>query len=155
MQQFFNLTLPGLHRKGINQRDIKPSNILVTLRDGVPVLKVIDFGIAKATQQELTDKTVFTQFQQFIGTPAYISPQQAEMRGLDIESLGILACAGQRGVVAGVCSGRPAALRGQQERHHCCARRGHRGAIEHHHGLRESYRRPGRFAGRPAARHLP
>jgi serine/threonine protein kinase len=84
------------HQKGIIHRDIKPSNILVTLHDGVPVPKVIDFGIAKATQQELTDKTVFTQFQQFIGTPAYISPEQAEMSGLDIDtradiySLGVL-----------------------------------------------------------------
>src|SRR6266511_3504992 len=59
------------HQKGIIHRDIKPSNILVTLHDGVPVPKVIDFGIAKATQGRLTDKTVFTQFQQFIGTPAY------------------------------------------------------------------------------------
>jgi serine/threonine protein kinase len=84
------------HQKGIIHRDIKPSNILVTLHDGVPVPKVIDFGIAKATQQELTDKTVFTHFQQFIGTPAYISPEQAEMSGLDIDtradiySLGVL-----------------------------------------------------------------
>jgi WD40 repeat protein/serine/threonine protein kinase len=74
------------HQKGIIHRDIKPSNILVTLHDGVPVPKVIDFGIAKATQQELTDKTVFTQFQQFMGTPAYISPEQAEMSGLDIDT---------------------------------------------------------------------
>jgi WD40 repeat protein/serine/threonine protein kinase len=74
------------HQKGVIHRDIKPSNILVTLHDGVPVPKVIDFGIAKATQQELTDKTVFTQFQQFIGTPAYISPEQAEMSGLDIDT---------------------------------------------------------------------
>src|SRR4029434_7115235 len=84
------------HQKGIIHRDIKPSNILVTLHDGVPVPKVIDFGIAKATQQELTDKTVFTQFQQFMGTPAYISPEQAEMSGVDIDtrsdiySLGVL-----------------------------------------------------------------
>jgi WD40 repeat protein/serine/threonine protein kinase len=84
------------HQKGIIHRDIKPSNILVTLHDGVPVPKVIDFGIAKATQQELTDKTVFTLLQQFIGTPAYISPEQAEMSGLDIDtradiySLGVL-----------------------------------------------------------------
>ncbi|MCW5554801.1 MAG: serine/threonine protein kinase [Verrucomicrobiae bacterium] len=84
------------HQKGMIHRDIKPSNILVTLHDGVPVPKVIDFGIAKATQGELTDKTVFTQFQQFIGTPAYISPEQAEMSGLDIDtradiySLGVL-----------------------------------------------------------------
>ena len=68
------------HQKGIIHRDIKPSNILVTLRDGVPAPKVIDFGIAKATtEQRLTDKTLFTAFQQFIGTPAYMSPEQAEM----------------------------------------------------------------------------
>ncbi|HOX59984.1 MAG TPA: serine/threonine-protein kinase, partial [Candidatus Paceibacterota bacterium] len=74
------------HQKGIIHRDIKPSNILVTLHDGVPVPKVIDFGIAKATQQPLTDKTVFTAFQQFIGTPAYMSPEQAELSGLDIDT---------------------------------------------------------------------
>ena len=67
------------HQKGIIHRDIKPSNILVTLHDGVPVPKVIDFGIAKATQARLTDKTLFTAFEQFIGTPAYMSPEQAEM----------------------------------------------------------------------------
>jgi eukaryotic-like serine/threonine-protein kinase len=84
------------HQKGIIHRDIKPSNILVTLHDGVPVPKVIDFGIAKATQGRLTDKTVFTAFQQFLGTPAYMSPEQAEMTGLDIDtrsdiySLGVL-----------------------------------------------------------------
>jgi serine/threonine protein kinase len=84
------------HQKGIIHRDIKPSNILVTLHDGVPVPKVIDFGIAKATQAELTEKTVYTQFQHFIGTPAYMSPEQAEMGGLDIDtrsdiySLGVL-----------------------------------------------------------------
>ncbi len=84
------------HQKGIIHRDIKPSNILVTLHDGEPVPKVIDFGIAKATQGELTDKTVYTQFQQFIGTPAYMSPEQAEMSGLDVDtrsdiySLGVL-----------------------------------------------------------------
>jgi len=74
------------HQKGIIHRDLKPSNILVTLHDGVPVPKVIDFGIAKAMQQELTDKTLFTQFAQFIGTPAYISPEQAETSGLDIDT---------------------------------------------------------------------
>src|SRR5262249_14244603 len=58
------------HQKGIIHRDIKPSNILVTLHDGLPVPKVIDFGIAKATAGELTDKTIYTQFYQFIGTPA-------------------------------------------------------------------------------------
>ena len=84
------------HQKGIIHRDIKPSNILVTLHDGNPVPKVIDFGIAKATQGELTDKTIHTQFQQFIGTPAYMSPEQAELSGLDIDtrsdiySLGVL-----------------------------------------------------------------
>jgi WD40 repeat protein/serine/threonine protein kinase len=85
------------HQKGIIHRDIKPSNILVTLHDGVPVPKVIDFGIAKATaDQRLTDKTIYTQFQQFIGTPAYMSPEQAEMSGLDVDtrsdiySLGVL-----------------------------------------------------------------
>jgi len=74
------------HQKGIIHRDIKPSNILVTLHDGVPVPKVIDFGIAKATQQPLTDKTVLTAFQQLIGTPAYMSPEQAELSGLDIDT---------------------------------------------------------------------
>jgi hypothetical protein len=85
------------HQKGVIHRDIKPSNILVTLHDGAPVPKVIDFGIAKATTgQPLTDKTVFTAFEQFIGTPAYMSPEQAEMSGLDIDtrsdiySLGVL-----------------------------------------------------------------
>jgi eukaryotic-like serine/threonine-protein kinase len=84
------------HQKGIIHRDIKRSNILVTLHDGVPVPKVIDLGIPKATQGELTDKTIHTQFQQFIGTPAYMSPEQAEMSGLDIDtrsdiySLGVL-----------------------------------------------------------------
>ena len=76
------------HQKGIIHRDIKPSNILVTLHDGVPVPKVIDFGIAKATEGRLTDATVYTQLHQFIGTPAYISPEQAEMSGLDIDTRG-------------------------------------------------------------------
>src|ERR1051325_877433 len=75
------------HQKGIIHRDLKPSNILVTLQDGVPVPKVIDFGIAKATgDQRLTDKTVFTAFQQFIGTPAYMSPEQAGFSGLDVDT---------------------------------------------------------------------
>lgn len=85
------------HQKGVIHRDIKPTNILVTLHDGVPVPKVIDFGIAKATSgQSLTDKTLFTAFEQFVGTPAYMSPEQAEMSGLDVDtrsdiySLGIL-----------------------------------------------------------------
>lgn len=84
------------HQKGIIHRDIKPSNVLITLHDGVPVPKVIDFGIAKATNAELTSKTVYTEHRQMIGTPAYMSPEQAEMSGLDIDtrsdiySLGVL-----------------------------------------------------------------
>jgi eukaryotic-like serine/threonine-protein kinase len=85
------------HQKGIIHRDLKPSNILVADHDGVPVPKIIDFGIAKATtDQRLTDKTLFTAFEQFIGTPAYMSPEQARMSGLDIDtrtdiySLGVL-----------------------------------------------------------------
>ncbi|MBL9135093.1 MAG: serine/threonine protein kinase [Verrucomicrobiales bacterium] len=74
------------HQKGVIHRDIKPSNILVTLNDGVPVPKVIDFGIAKATEGRLTDITVYTQLHQFMGTPAYMSPEQAEMSGLDIDT---------------------------------------------------------------------
>ena len=84
------------HQKGIIHRDLKPSNILVTLHDGVPVPKVIDFGIAKASEGRLTDNTLFTAFDQFVGTPAYMSPEQAEMSGLDVDtrsdiySLGVL-----------------------------------------------------------------
>ena len=84
------------HQKGIIHRDIKPSNILVTLHDGVAVPKVIDFGIAKATEGRLTDNTLFTACEQFVGTPAYMSPEQAEISGLDIDtrsdiySLGVL-----------------------------------------------------------------
>jgi WD40 repeat protein len=85
------------HQKGIIHRDIKPSNILVGEHDGVPVPKIIDFGIAKATtDQRLTDRTLFTAFEQFIGTPAYMSPEQAKLSGLDIDtrsdiySLGVL-----------------------------------------------------------------
>jgi len=84
------------HQKGIIHRDLKPSNILVTVNDGVPVPKIIDFGIAKATGLRLTDKSLFTQFHAFIGTPAYTSPEQAEMSSVDIDtrsdiySLGVL-----------------------------------------------------------------
>ncbi|HWV99604.1 MAG TPA: serine/threonine-protein kinase [Candidatus Acidoferrum sp.] len=84
------------HQKGIIHRDIKPSNILVAMHDGAPLPKVIDFGIAKATEGRLTGATVYTQLHQFIGTPAYMSPEQAEMSGLDIDtrsdiySLGVL-----------------------------------------------------------------
>src|SRR5262245_58878403 len=84
------------HQKGIIHRDINPSNILVTVNDGAPVPKVIDFGIAKATQGRLTEHTLFTAFEQFMGTPAYMSPEQAVMTSLDIDtrsdiySLGVL-----------------------------------------------------------------
>jgi len=84
------------HQKGIIHRDIKPSNILITVADGRPIPKVIDFGIAKATSARLTDKTLFTEHRQLIGTPAYMSPEQAEMSGVDIDtrsdiySLGVL-----------------------------------------------------------------
>jgi serine/threonine protein kinase len=75
------------HQKGIIHRDLKPSNILVTVNDGVAVPKVIDFGIAKATSGErLTDKTIFTAFHQFMGTPAYMSPEQAELTSVDIDT---------------------------------------------------------------------
>ena len=85
------------HQKGVIHRDIKPSNILVAQHDTVAVPKVIDFGIAKATSdQRLTEKTLFTAFEQFMGTPAYMSPEQAQLSGLDIDtrtdiySLGVL-----------------------------------------------------------------
>src|SRR5262249_26470956 len=84
------------HQKGIIHRDIKPSNILVTLYDGNPVPKVIDFGIAKATDQRLTERTMFTQYGSIVGTLEYMSPEQAEMSALgvdtrsDIYSLGVV-----------------------------------------------------------------
>jgi hypothetical protein len=84
------------HQKGIIHRDLKPSNILVTLKDDKPVPKVIDFGVAKATQARLTEKTLFTRFNQWIGTPAYMSPEQAGLGSLDVGtrsdvySLGVL-----------------------------------------------------------------
>ncbi|MBW3540328.1 MAG: protein kinase, partial [Planctomycetes bacterium] len=84
------------HTKGVIHRDIKPSNVLVTLHDGRTVPKVIDFGVSKAINQRLTERTLFTQFAQMIGTPLYMSPEQAELSGLDIDtrsdvySLGVL-----------------------------------------------------------------
>jgi serine/threonine protein kinase len=84
------------HQKGIIHRDLKPSNILVTIVDGQVVPKIIDFGVAKATQGRLIDRTIYTQFQQMLGTPLYMSPEQAEMTSLDIDtrsdiySLGVL-----------------------------------------------------------------
>ena len=74
------------HQKGIIHRDLKPSNILVTLIDGQPVPKVIDFGVAKALGRKLTDKTLFTGFLRMIGTPAYMSPEQADLSGVDIDT---------------------------------------------------------------------
>jgi eukaryotic-like serine/threonine-protein kinase len=74
------------HQKGIIHRDLKPSNILVTLHDDKAVVKVIDFGVAKATGQQLTEKTLFTNFAQLIGTPLYMSPEQARLSGLDIDT---------------------------------------------------------------------
>jgi len=84
------------HTKGIIHRDIKPTNVLVTLHEGLPVPKVIDFGVAKAAGQQLTEKTLFTNFAQMIGTPLYMSPEQAEMTSIDVDtqsdvySLGVL-----------------------------------------------------------------
>jgi WD40 repeat protein/serine/threonine protein kinase len=84
------------HQKGIIHRDIKPTNVLVALQDGRPVPKVIDFGIAKAIHQRLTEKTLYTSYRQIIGTPQYMSPEQAEFSELDIDtrsdiySLGVL-----------------------------------------------------------------
>jgi serine/threonine protein kinase len=84
------------HQKGIIHRDMKPSNVLVAVADGEPAPKIIDFGVAKATSQRLTEQTVFTELGQWIGTPEYMSPEQAEMSGLDIDtrtdvySLGVL-----------------------------------------------------------------
>ena len=74
------------HQKGIIHRDLKPSNIMVTMHDGVPFPKVIDFGIAKATEQRLTDKTLFTSYAQLMGTPAYMSPEQMEFSGLNLDT---------------------------------------------------------------------
>ena len=84
------------HHKGVMHRDIKPSNVLVTMHDGIPVVKVIDFGIAKATQGPLSEQTQHTAIDQFIGTPAYVSPEQTDLaqRNVDtrsdIYSLGVL-----------------------------------------------------------------
>jgi serine/threonine protein kinase len=84
------------HHKGIIHRDIKPSNVLVTRHDVTPVVKVIDFGIAKATGQQLTEKTLFMHFAQMMGTPLYMSPEQAGLSDLDVDtrsdiySLGVL-----------------------------------------------------------------
>src|SRR5207344_640346 len=84
------------HQKGVIHRDLKPTNILVAPHDGVPVVKAIDFGVAKAIGQQLTDKTIYTRLTQMIGTPLYMSPEQAEVNALDVDtrsdvySLGVL-----------------------------------------------------------------
>jgi serine/threonine protein kinase len=74
------------HQKGIIHRDVKPSNVLVVSHDGTPVVKVIDFGVAKAVGQQLTDKTIYTQFAQLVGTPLYMSPEQAGQSSLDVDT---------------------------------------------------------------------
>jgi len=84
------------HHKGIIHGDLKPSNVLVSIQDDSPVPKVIDFGISKATAQRLTEKTLFTRFHQFVGTPTYMSPEQTGANREDIDthsdiySLGVL-----------------------------------------------------------------
>jgi len=74
------------HQKGIIHRDIKPTNVMVTRHEGRPIPKVIDFGIAKATNQRLTEKTLFTRYAHIIGTPAYMSPEQADLGDLDVDT---------------------------------------------------------------------
>src|SRR5205823_7989187 len=74
------------HQKGIIHRDLKPSNVMVALQDGTPLVKMIDFGIAKALGQQLTDKTLFTGFAQMLGTPLYMSPEQAALSNIDVDT---------------------------------------------------------------------
>jgi WD40 repeat protein/serine/threonine protein kinase len=76
------------HQKGVIHRDIKPSNVLVAIQDGVPTIKVIDFGVAKAINQRLTDQSLHTHFTQLVGTPLYMSPEQAEMSPLEVDTRG-------------------------------------------------------------------
>ncbi len=107
------------HQKGIIHRDIKPSNVLVTMYDDKPVPKVIDFGVAKAVEQRLTERTLFTQFGAMVGTFEYMSPEQAEMNAFgvdtrsDIYSLGVLALrALDRHDAAGEAAAAPGGARG-------------------------------------------
>src|SRR5262249_24101370 len=84
------------HHKGVIHRDLKPTNVMVTLHDGTPLVKVIDFGVAKALGHQLRDKTLYTGFAQMVGTPLYMSPEQAALSALDVDtrsdiySLGVL-----------------------------------------------------------------
>jgi serine/threonine-protein kinase len=84
------------HQKGVIHRELKPSNILVTVIDGAPVPRIIDFGVAKATGGSLTERTIYTAFHQFVGTPLYMRPEQADLSGMDVDtrsdiySLGVL-----------------------------------------------------------------
>lgn len=82
------------HQNGIIHRDIKPTNVLVTLRDGQPIVKVIDFGVAKAVGQQLTEKTIFTGFAQMVGTPLYMSPEQAALSAVDVDARSDVYCLG-------------------------------------------------------------
>src|SRR5262249_39076553 len=89
-------SVQNAHQKGLIHRDLKPSNLLVSRHDTTPIVKIIDFGVAKALGQSLTDKTLFTGVAQMIGTPMYMSPEQAGMSDLDVDtrsdiySLGVL-----------------------------------------------------------------
>ena len=130
------------HQKGIIHRDLKPSNVLVTLHDGTPVPKVIDFGVAKATSQQLTEQTLYTGFAQMIGTPAYMSPEQAELER-----------AGRRHAQRRLFAGRPALRTADRARRRSTARRcatpGY-DEIPPHHPRRRSARpqQPHQHAGR-------